>query len=184
MAFNTTLDASFRLRAAWKFLNTLDISTSDDKGVLNYTKGLTSGNGENQVQELWHDRRFVAPSSTTDDIDLAGALTNAFGRTVTFATVRALAIHNLGIQGAGETFTETAGEDIQVGGAGAAGNAWGALFNSDQDAQITVRSGGILIVTAPLDGITVTAGTGDILRVTHDGTTTTIHYDIVVMGTL
>jgi len=65
--------------------------------------------------------------------------------------------------------TATAGEDLKVGGAGAAGQAWGAPFDGNQDAEIVVRSGGLLFLFSPMDIWSISPGVQDILKIVHAG---------------
>lgn len=181
MAFNTSLDLTFKSEVAWRFANTLDLGSTLDTGQKIYDEPFTNGTGSNNANELWHDVRRITLASTTDDIDLSGSLTNAFGRSVRFTHIKGLRVKNLGTP-SGSTYVETDGEDILVGGAAAGGNAWGTLFNANQDAEITVRAGGEFILTAPLTGLAITASTGDILRVLHDGSAGDIDYAIWIWG--
>ena len=162
-----TLTAQIDARVSWNFKKALDNSTTKDQDKMRYLRALAAGTGDNQVDQMWHDQRTLSPGSTTDDLDLAGGLTNVFGTTVTFAVLKVLYVHNLGVRTSDTVQTPTDGEDLQVGGQGTeAMNAW---LNANDAAELTLRSGGELLVTAPMDGYTVTAGTADILRILHDG---------------
>lgn len=177
MPVTSSLTMNILAEVNWNYQNTgFELSTTKDLGRERILRALAGGTADNQADLLWHDQRTVTLATVTDDIDLAGALTDPFGQTVTFVKIRALLIYNR------ET---TTGENLLIGGAGAANNAWATLFNGDQDAKITLAPTGVLLLTAPVDGYSVTAGSQDILRVVHDGTTTggDIVYDIVVAGT-
>ncbi len=136
-----------------------------------------SGDDDGQVNRMFRERRQVTSTTTTDDLDLAGGLTDVWGNTLTFIAIKELIIFNRA-NASGEILADY----LLVGGAGAGGNAWGALFGGDQDATQRVFPQGDYVVTAPRDGIPVTAGTGDILRVAHDGITAEIEYDIIIKG--
>ena len=72
-----------------------------------------------------------------------------------------------------------------MGGAGAGSNAWATWLGDDQDVKIRVRSGGVLLLTAPLDGIRVAAGEQDVLHLEYDGSAASGGYvdvDVVLLG--
>mgnify|MGYP000488088098 CR=1 FL=1 len=48
---------------------------------------------------------------------------------------------------------------------------------------VALPPGGNLILTAPASGWTVTAGTGDLLRVANSGAGTSVTFDIIIIGT-
>jgi hypothetical protein len=133
---------------------------------------------------VWRDTRLITPSTATDDLDLAGGLTDAFGNTLTFSRVKLVKIENLGTKNGERDYTVVTGEKLLVGGAGAGGNAWAAWANGDQDAKVTVDGGGVFLIYAPqAPGYAVTAGTGDVLRVALSGSgSNSIYYDIVIFG--
>ncbi len=151
---------------------------------INKVLTITTGTGDNQAQKVYYERRTVTIASPTDDLDLAGGLTDWFGNTLTFKNVKGLIILNLGV-GDDDDQTPTDGQDLLVGGAGAASNAWGVPFDGDQDAKLRVRSGGWLPLPAPMDGYSVQAGEQDTLRIEHAGSGASggdIVYDILVWG--
>lgn len=177
-----SLTSTVECIVSWNFANARDNSTVKDASKLRHYKSFTAGSGDSQLQQMWHDRRYVTTASGTDDIDLAGALTNVFGTSITFTAIKTLMIENLGVPTAGlegGTYTPTSGEDLIVGAAGA--GEWNNLFDGLSSGKIHVKSGGVFVISAPLDGIAVAAGTNDILRVSHDGTQDIV-YKIVVTG--
>jgi hypothetical protein len=48
---------------------------------------------------------------------------------------------------------------------------------------ITVPPGGEVLLTAPVSGWTVTAATGDILKIVNSAGSTSVDYDIIIAGT-
>jgi Ca2+-binding RTX toxin-like protein len=128
-----------------------------------------SGTGADQADLVFHDQRTLA-ASATENIDLAGGLTDAYGATITFARIKALIV----IAAAGNT------NDVQVGGA--ASNAWATWVANSSDI-VTVKPDGILALVSPsATGYVVTAGTGDILKIVNSGAGTGVTYDIVLIG--
>lgn len=130
---------------------------------------ITAGTGVNQCDKAFMDTRTLA-ASATENLDLAGALTDVLGAALTFAKIRAIMV-----------FAKTDNvNDVVIGGA--ASNTFVGMFNDATD-KIRVKPGGAFVWFAPQDGATVTAGTGDILLVANSGSGTPVSYDIVVLGT-
>ena len=169
-----TLTGTIRSSFAAVLKKALDLNTTVDNlnNVTSWT--VITGNGDQKANQLFHDQRTLA-DGISEDLDLAGGLTNAFGETITFARIKALKI---------EIVSGTA--NLLIGGAGA--NAWETWVAAAGDILL-IRGGsgaakGRMEIVAP-DGTAyaVTAGTGDLLRVEHDGgDTTAIVYNIVIVG--
>ena len=129
-----------------------------------------SGTGNNQADQIWSDERTLS-ASATENLDLAGSLTNALGQTVTFAEVRAIVVEAL----TGNT------NDVLVGGA--ASNQFAPMFGDVSDI-VKVKPGGAFMVVAPKDGqLGVTAGSGDILKIANSAGSTSVTYRITIIGT-
>ena len=129
---------------------------------------LTDGTGAGQADRVWSDRRTLA-ASASEDLDLAGALMDVFGATVTLARVKALYV----AASAANT------NDVVIGAAAA--NAWSALLG--ESGTVTVRPGGLLLVVAPdATAYPVTGDTGDLLRVANGAGGSSVTYDICVIG--
>lgn len=131
---------------------------------------LANGTGSNQANALFTDQRTLA-ASATENLDLAGVLTDSFGATLTFTQVKVLKI----------CAASTNINNVVVGGAGA--NTFIGVFSDPTD-KIAVRPGGCFVWVAPQTGATVTAGTGDILLVANSGAGTGVVYDVIIMGTI
>jgi len=179
---STSLTATLKVKLAWLFQNVLDLNTAEDSYAWNQSEALANGTSENMANDMFHDRRYLTTGSPTDDLDLAGGLTNSFGETLTFTAIKQIVIYNLGVPDASHaTWTPTAGEDLDIGGA--ASNPFTAPFDGGATSKVTVPSGGMLVMTAPLDGWTVTAGSADTLRVALDGGgANDVDYEIVIIG--
>jgi len=136
-----------------------------DLTLLDY---FTDGTSDGQVSKAYYNR--TAPTSTPTDLDLAGGVQDFYGATLTFATVKVIAVHNREASGSGKNIT--------IGGA--ASNAFQGPFGAANDV-LTIPPGGKLILVAPNTGWTVTAGTGDLLRLLGHSSGTSI--DLVIMGT-
>ena len=149
--------------------NAADLETANVTLLKIIATALTNGVGLNQVDLMWSDTRTLN-ASTSEDIDLAGALTDAaFGATLTFARVKAIIIYS----------KLAANKRLSVGGA-----ASNAFINWVGDASdvINVDPGGCFVLINPTaTGYAVTADTGDILKITNaSGGAST--YDIIILG--
>lgn len=119
----------------------------------------TDGTGANQADILWVDERTVADGAN-DDIDLAGALSGAFGATITAAEVVGFFIANSPRSGAANS------TDLTVGNEGT--NPWEGFLSSGGTLGPIKPGGFCLMGAGHVDGIgSVTAGTGDILRIAN-----------------
>jgi hypothetical protein len=135
----------------------------------NFTKSisLAFGTAANQADQVFDDDRTLT-ASASEDIDLAGALTNAFGETITLARVKMIYIEN-----------KSAVDTLVVGGA--TSNALANLFGNVNDV-INIKPGGVFFIAAPgATGYPVTAATADLLHIVNGagGSTT---YRIVIIG--
>lgn len=123
----------------------------------------------NQANKLFTDRRTLAASGT-EDIDLAGVLTDPFGATITFAKIRAMIV-----------LTDPGNTNNVVFG-GAASNAF-VNWVSDATDKLVFGPNGLFVIAKPdLAGYAVTAATGDLLHVANSGAGTGVTYDLVLLG--
>lgn len=146
-----------------------DLSTPTD--ALDYTERLawSSGTGANAADMLWHDTRTLT-ASATENLDLAGGLTNSFGATQTFARIKLLMVK------AASANTN----NVLVGGD--ATSTFLTWVVAENDA-VVVRPGGLLLLHAPdATAYAVTATTGDLLMITNSAGSTSVTYDIVIIG--
>lgn len=161
-----TTKALFELGA--NYTSTLDLATAQVPLAFTRAINLSSGTGAGQADKIWHDERTLA-ASVTEDLDLAGALSDAFGATFTLARVKGLIV----AASAANT------NNVVVGAA--ASNAWATLLNST--GTITVRPGGFFAAFAPdATAHAVTGGTGDLLKVANSAGGSGVTYDVIVLG--
>lgn len=147
----------------------LDLVTGEAPLRTRVSTALASGTGANQADKIFSDQRTLTASST-EDLDLAGSLTDAFGDTITFARIKAILV----IADAGNA------NNVLVGGAAA-----NQFINwvGDASDKVVVRPGGVFCLIAPdATAYAVTAGTGDLLRIGNSGAGTSVTYKIVIIG--
>jgi hypothetical protein len=164
MALTTKLTASL----AATLTDVLDLSTVSDPVSYSTRYDLTSGTGAGQADMMWHDRRTLT-ASATEDLDLAGVLTNAFGDTQTFARVKAVIVAAASGNTNNVNVTRPASNGVP-------------LFLAAGDG-IPVRPGGMFLwVASDATAVAVTAGTGDLLTFTNSAGSTSVTYDVIIIG--
>lgn len=162
---------SAKIQTRLEATNTKDLDLTQAQDVLNLAQvfSLTEGTSANQAQIVFHDRRELAASSS-EELDLAGGLTDAFGRTLTFISVKAILIRA----------AEGNIENVEVGGA--ALNAFVGWVKDYTDVLV-IKPGGLFLLVDPGEaGYPVTSDSGDILQVANGGAGGTVTYDIVIIG--
>lgn len=162
-----TVDMTARLQGSYRGSNDLGtpVFPFDFKKLLQ----LQPGTGTGYADKLFCDERTIAASST-ENLDLAGSLTDPLGSTLTFAKVKAIMV----VAAAGNT------NDVVVGGAGT--NTFTGPF-ADATDKIKIKPGSSWLITDAGSGWTVTAATGDILLVGNSSSGTGVTYSICVIGT-
>lgn len=130
----------------------------------------TSGTGAGQVDLVFTDTRTLSASGT-EDLDLAGSLTGAFGSTLTFARIKAVYVS----AAAANT------NNVQVTRPASNGVPW-LMAAGD---GIALRPGAFVLWgsgSADATGVAVTAGTGDLITFTNSAGTTSVTYTVVILG--
>jgi len=147
-----------------------DINTALNTITQALTTQLLDGTGADQANQAFSDERTLA-ASTSENLDLAGGLTDVFGSAITFTKIKAMAV----FAGANN------GDNIEVGGAGS--NGFDSWVGASGD-KVNVPPGGMLLLTAPdLAGLSVTASTGDLLTINNTDSGASGTYKIVLIGT-
>ncbi len=123
-------------------------------GVIDYALNLTNGTAANQFDLVYVAERTVS-SASNDDIDVAGSLSSAIGTSIAAAEIVGIVIVNKPESGANTTSLTIGGSTNGIPG-----------YTSAVEA---ISPGGIFMAISPdASGLaTVTADTGDILRVTN-----------------
>lgn len=132
--------------------------------ALAYAQGTASA----ECDLVYADSDTIAASSSVN-LDLAGSLLTPLGTACVFVKVKAIMV----IADAANT------NDVVVGGAdsnGFLGPFGGATHTA------AIKPGGCLVIAAPSGGWTVTAGTGDILKIANSSSGTGVNYSIVILG--
>lgn len=148
----------------------LDLGSASFPVKTRRSVSLVSGTGAGHADLIFSDRRTLA-ASATEDLDLAGVLTDAFGATITFARIKGLYV----AAAAGNT------NSVVVGNASS--NGWATLLSAT--GTVTLRPGASFMAMAGVAdavGYAATASTGDLLKIANSSSGTPVTYDIVIVG--
>lgn len=159
--------------AFMKMVLSADMTLAPDLGTaaqaIPYEKRIsfTDGAGANQINTVWQDVRQIA-ASTTEDIDLAGGISDVFGNVLTLTKLKGIFIF------AHATNTN----NLLIGGDAASIPLFGAVND-----LIVIYPGSFFAVCNPnAAGYTVTASTGDVLQIANSGAGSVVNYDIILFG--
>lgn len=164
-----TFTGSVKVTVQGTLTGSVDLSSLSQN--LSYSKSYTisNGTGADAANMMWVDTRTLTASST-ENLDLAGSLTDAFGSTITFTKISGIVIS----AAAANT------NNVLVGGA--ASNTF-VNWVSDATDKLVVKPGGTLCLMAnDSTGYAVTASTGDILKIANSSSGTSVTYDIILIG--
>jgi len=148
----------------------LDFTTPSSSVDIRQQVDMATGTGAGQADKIWTDQRTLTASST-EDLDLAGVLTDAFGATITLARVKAILVR----AAAANT------NNVIVGGASA--TQWAALLGTT--GTVTLRPGAVFVAAAGVadaTGYVAAAGATDLLKVANSSSGSSVVYDIAVIG--
>lgn len=149
----------------------LDLVTPAARLSQRYTTELSDGTAAGMADKVFSDTRTLGASGT-ENLDLAGSLTDALGASLTFARVKAIIVH----AASANTNNVILGGDVT--------NTFFGIFADETDA-IVIRPGATFVIfcgEADALAYAVTAATGDLLKVTNSGAGTGVTYDIIVIG--
>lgn len=165
----TIFSGKIQVQFSLNYQNTTDFDPVKGGFVKTYSFDWTDGGGANQAQKLFVDQRTVA-TGANDDIDLAGALVDQFGATLTFTAVKGLWLYSLP---ANTT-------NLTIGGASSTWVAW----NSGTNAALTPITPGapVLLLNPSATGwASISGGSTDILRISNSAGASAV-YDLVIFG--
>lgn len=164
-----TLTSNISVNVTGNYSLALDLATKTCNLLKAYSVDLASGTAANQADMIWHDQRTLT-ASATEDLDLAASLTDLLtGAAITFARVKTLVV----IASSGNT------NNVQVTRPASNGVP---IFIAAGDG-VNVRPNGCLVIHAPdATAYAVTAGTGDLLTFTNSAGSTSVTYDVILIG--
>lgn len=164
----TTLKTIITAEISTIFKNLLDLSSPTDTLLKKLRFELTNGTAANMADLCFHDQRSLA-ASATEDLDLSGTLAGPFGASQVFVELRGILV----LAAASNT------NNVNVIRPAANGVP---LFLAAGDG-VPVGPGGVFLWACPADGkVAIAAGTGDLLTFTNSAGSTTVTYDVVLIG--
>lgn len=166
------LTSKTTLTVSANYTTALDLATGSVPLLKTYESSLITGTAVGQADKVFHDQRTLTASST-EDLDLAGVLTDAFGATLTFVKIKALIIS----AAAANT------NNVLVGGVAA---GLSSIITPQSTGIVVVRPGAtfaVLAGQADATGYAVTATTADLLHVANSAAGTSVVYDVIIIGT-
>lgn len=132
------------------------------------TFSLSSGTASGSADKMYVATRTLSASGT-EDLDLAGSLTDNLGTSLTIVKLKVLRV----------TAASTNTNNVQITRPASNGVP---LFLAAGDG-IPVLPGGMFQWVAPGAGVTVTASTGDLITVTNSSSGTSVTYTVTIIGT-
>lgn len=167
-----TLSSKVNLGVSAALSSALDLVSPAARLSQRYTTELDDGTAAGMADKVFSYTRTLA-ASATENLDLAGSLTDALGAALTFAKIKAIIVH------AAATNTN----NVVVGGD--ATTTFFGIFADETDA-VVIRPGATFALfcgEADAAGYAVTAATADLLKITNSGAGTGVTYDIIIIGT-
>lgn len=155
-----------RLLLTGRQIKSQDLEDVGKDLALDWQLPLAPGTGAGLVDKEFDDERTLADGAT-ENLDLSGSLTDAYGASILFAKVKVLAIKN-------KSTTQT----LSVGGAATLGFIG---WVGDPTDKVLIGPGAFALLICDPVGVTVTAGTGDLLKIANSAGAACI-YDIVIAG--
>jgi hypothetical protein len=146
----------------------MDMGTGTFPFTLAVSAAFTDGVASGMADRMFSDSRTLA-ASATEDLDLAGSLTDAFGAVLTFAKLKLVMIKASSSNTNDVVLSRPASNGVP-------------LFAAAGD-SIAIKPGGVFFWYVPGAGVTVTAATGDLMTLTNSAGGTGVDYDVVLMGT-
>jgi hypothetical protein len=164
------MQTKIQLAIAAALTTALDIGTAEYSPNFNQVFNLGDGTGADQANMIWSDTRTLT-ASATENLDLAGGLTNAFGATVTFSKLKAILV----VASTGNT------NSVQVTRPASNGVP---LFMAAGDGVALTPGAAFAAVFPDANGVAVTGATGDLLTLTNSAGSTSVTYTIILIGTV
>lgn len=164
------LSSTLAVAAFTELSQAAGLGTSRVPAGLSRSVTLGSGTGAGKADKVYQARRTIAASGS-EDLDLAGVLLDAFGSPITFVKIKGLFV------------AAAAGNTNNVVLGNATSNAWATLLNAT--GTVTLRPGaalGFIAGTAEAAAYSVTASTGDVLKVANSAGGSSVSYDICIVG--
>lgn len=161
------LSGSIKIAIAMLATGALDIERLTSQIDKTWKIDFADGIGAGQANKMFSDTRTLA-SNTSENLDLAGSLTDAFGATITLTKTKLILI-------AADPANTT---NLTVGNVT---NGIVAPFGAATHSLLVPPGGFVLIATPDNTAFGVTAGTADLLKIAN-AAGAAANYDVVILG--
>lgn len=166
--------ASVSIDLRWLFENVLDQGNAKYDRQSLFVDSLVDGDAVDSAQVVFYDEVALGASGT-QNYDLYGGLTDAFGNTINFTKLKGLFIHNT---------SSTAGDILKLDNSDTDGLDLITSTTADDNANILIGPGGVFFWWNPsLAGHAVTDATSDSFDIIEQGGSNTVTYRIAIIGT-
>lgn len=156
-------------KAVVSLTRAVEFGNSALKITIGADTAITSGTAAGSADTVYAEEAYSIAASGSQNFDLSGALTDPLGGAAVFAKVDAIVVK----AAAANT------NNVLVGGA--ASNGFVGPF-ADATDILSVKPGGQVTLYAGTAGWTVTAGTGDILKIANSSSGSAVVFDLVIIG--
>lgn len=164
-----TVTSSINVQLNSILANTLGVAAGQATIQRGLLKALASGVGADQCDVVYSETKTIAASGTYD-VDLTGALTDAFGAAANFARVKLVAV----FADAGNT------NNVVVGGAAA--TQWQGPFGAVAHTVHCAPGGLVVLMRSDATAWPVVGGASDLLRFTNGAAGTSVLFDFIILG--
>lgn len=162
------LEATVKASISGTLTSTPDLASVAAKIAAALSVSFTDGAGAGQANVVFNDTRTITASSN-EDLDLSGSLTNSIGGSAVFARIKAILVKAASGNTNNVNVTRPASNGVP-------------LFLAASDG-IAIKPGGAFLWVAPdASGVAVTADTGDLINLANSAGSTSVTYDIVIVG--
>lgn len=150
-----------------ELLGSNDLATVDSDIDQKFANVFTNGTGANQANNFFADRRPLT-GGTNEDLDLVGVLSSALGAVISTAKLKVIIFRALPANTGNLTITRPAANGVP-------------FLLAAGDGLAPLKPGAFAVITDPsAAGITVTAGTGDLINIAASGAGAN-NYDVVLV---
>ena len=166
----TSLSAKVSISVSADVQDALDLMTASSPLNWSSVFSFADGTGADQAKKIFTDTRTLS-ASATEDLDLYGVLTDAFGTTLNMAKVKAV------------IFSAASGNTNSVQVTRPASNGT-PIFMAAGDGIALTPGASFCAVWPNANGVAVTATTGDLIPVTNSAGTTSVTYSVIIIATV
>ena len=174
-----TMNSKLNVSLTATLIEALDLGERTAGITKKFSATLASGFAVGQADRIFQDSRNLAPSAT-ENLDLAGVLTDPFGALLTFVKIKGIYVAAVPLVTTPPTAPNI--NDVIVGAAAA--TPWSALLGAT--GTVTLKPGSCFAAfagEADNVGWAVGAGATDLLKIANSAGGTSVNYEIIVIGT-